>query len=175
MLWWLLLKGPVSHTFVLFTCENLASIFYSRPVETKKKITVKLLKIKHTFRNRAYSKIIFHLHNLSTAPWRVFNNMTGDPNETCIVTLWELALYSAANDTRPQMILRPEMILKLDLKWSQTVNDPRCGPQMIPPERDEWHGVWSPGFFLNFCIYLFIYLFICLLIYIFIYLFSSTM
>ena len=62
------------------------------------------------------NKIIFHLHNLSTAPWRVFNNMTGDPNEACIVTLSELALYSAANDTRRQRIPRPAMILKLDVK-----------------------------------------------------------
>ena len=34
-------------------------MFYSEPVETKKKITVKLLKIvKHSFRNTAYSKTI---------------------------------------------------------------------------------------------------------------------
>ena len=31
--------------------------------------------------------------------------------------------YSAANDLRPQMIPRPEMILKLDHKWSRTVNE----------------------------------------------------
>jgi len=44
---------------------------------------------------------MFHLHNLSTAPRQVFNNMTGDPNKAFIVTLSELALYSAANDPRP--------------------------------------------------------------------------
>ena len=44
------------------------------------------------------------------------------------------------------------MIPKLDRKWSRTENDPRCGPQMIPPENEEWHGVWFPGFFL-FIIY----------------------
>ena len=62
------------------------------------------------------NKIIFHLHNLSTAPRRVFNNMTGDTNEASIVTLSELALYSAANDSRPQMIPRPEMIPDVDHK-----------------------------------------------------------
>jgi len=35
-------------------------------------------------------------------------------------------MYSAANDPRPQMITRPEMIPKLDRKWSPTwtANDP---------------------------------------------------
>ena len=37
---------------------------------------------------------------------------------------------------------------------SGTLNDPRCGPQMILPEIDEWHGVWFPGFF---SIFVFIY------------------
>ena len=33
----LVLKGPLSATpLFLFTCENLAIIFYSEPVETKK-------------------------------------------------------------------------------------------------------------------------------------------
>ena len=41
-------------------------------------------------------------------------------------------LYSAANDPRPQMIARPEMIPTLDRKLSRTANDPRYGPQMIP-------------------------------------------
>ena len=26
-----------------------------------------------------------------------------------------------------------------------TANDPRCGPQMIPPENGQWHGVCSSG------------------------------
>ena len=64
-------------------------------------------------------------------------------------------LYSAANDPRLQMIPRPEMIPKLDRKGSRTSNNPRCGPQMIPPENDEWQGVWFPRMFFNFCIYLF--------------------
>ena len=39
----------------------------------------------------------------------------------------KLLLYSAANDPRPQMIPRPEMMPKLDRKWSPkwTANDPR--------------------------------------------------
>ena len=49
-------------------------------------------------------------------------------------------------------------------KWSptandpQTGNDPRIGPQMIPAENEEWHGVWFPGFF-------FIFYFIFIVIY----------
>ena len=60
--------------------------------------------------------------------------------------------------TAPQMIPRSEMIPKLDRKWSRTANDPRCGPQMIPPENEEWHGVWFPGFF-YLLFYFYIYLF----------------
>ena len=33
-------------------------------------------------------------------------------------------LYSTANDTQPQMIPRPQMIPKMDCKWSSTANDP---------------------------------------------------
>ena len=83
--------------------------------------------------------------------------------------LWLLLVYFIVKCTAPQMIPRSEMIPKLDRKWSRTANDPRCGPQMIPPEKDKWHGVWFRGFFLKFC-YFFIYLFI----YLFSHLFSST-
>ena len=34
-------------------------------------------------------------------------------------------------------------------------NDPRCGPQMIPLEMGEWHGVLFPAVF--FFIFVFIY------------------
>ena len=68
------------------------------------------------------------------------------------------ALYSAANDPRPQMIPRPEIIPKLNRKWSRTANDPRCGPLMIPSENEEWHGVWFPG--LSIFYFLLLYLFI---------------
>ena len=57
------------------------------------------------------------------------------------------------------MIPGPEMIPKLDRKWSRTANDPRCGPQMIPPEIENGIEFGFPDFF-SFCIYLFIYLFI---------------
>ena len=63
-------------------------------------------------------------------------------------------MYSAANDPRPQMIPRTEIIPKLD-QVILNCNDPRCGPQMIPPEKDKWHGVWFRGSF--FLIFLFIY------------------
>ena len=33
-------------------------------------------------------------------------------------------LYSTANDPQPQMILRPQMIPKMDRKWSSTASDP---------------------------------------------------
>ena len=43
--------------------------------------------------------------------------------------------------TAPQTILDRKW--PSDRKWSGTANDHRCGPQMIPPENEEWHGVCS--------------------------------
>ena len=36
------------------------------------------------------------------------------------------------------MIPRPQMIPKMDLKWSSTARDPQSRPQMIPKEKQEW-------------------------------------
>ena len=47
--------------------------------------------------------------------------------------LW--VLYSTANDPQRQMIPRPQMIPKMDRKWSSTANDPQSWPQMIPKEK----------------------------------------
>ena len=44
-------------------------------------------------------------------------------------------LYSNANDRQPQMIPRPQMIPKIDRKWSSTASDPQSRPQMIPKEK----------------------------------------
>ena len=55
------------------------------------------------------------------------------------------------------MIPRPEMIPKLDRKWSRTSNDPRCGPQMIPPEKENGMEFGFPDFLIFVFIYLFIY------------------
>ena len=49
-----------------------------------------------------------------------------------------------------QVCATPQMIPKLDRKWSRTANDPRCWPQMIKPENEEWHGVCSSGRGFNF-------------------------
>ena len=38
-------------------------------------------------------------------------------------------LYSTANDRQPQMIP------KIDRKWSSTASDPQSRPQMIPKEK----------------------------------------
>ena len=66
--------------------------------------------------------------------------------------LLDMVLYSAANDPRPQMIPRPEMILKLDRKWSPmwTTNDPAGKRGMA------WSVVFR-GFFLFFNFVMFIY------------------
>ena len=40
-------------------------------------------------------------------------------------------LYSTANDPQPQLIPRPQMIPKMDRKWSSTASDPQSRPQMI--------------------------------------------
>ena len=68
------------------------------------------------------------------------------------------SLYNAANDPWPQMIPRPEMISKLERKWSRTKNDPRCGPQMIPPENENGMEFGFLDFF-YFLFYFYIYLF----------------
>ena len=52
----------------------------------------------------------------------------------------ERGMYSAANDPETANDPRPEMIPKLDRKWSPTANDPQTGPQMIPVKREEWRG-----------------------------------
>ena len=44
-------------------------------------------------------------------------------------------LYSTANDPQPQLIPRPQMIPKMDRKWSSTASDPQSRPQMIPKEK----------------------------------------
>ena len=46
-------------------------------------------------------------------------------------------MYGSANDPKPQMIP------KLDRKWSRTGNDPHIGPQVIPIKNKEWHGFIS--------------------------------
>ena len=49
-----------------------------------------------------------------------------------------LGLYGSANDRRTANDPGPQMIPKLDRKWSRTGNDPQIGPQMIPDRK------WSP-------------------------------
>ena len=39
------------------------------------------------------------------------------------------------------MIPRPQMIPKMDRKWSSTASDPQSRPQMIPKEKLEWLGL----------------------------------
>ena len=56
---------------------------------------------------------------------------------TCLMSLVYKVVYSAANDPRPQMILRPEMIPIL--------------------ENNEWHGFWFLGFF--YCLFCSFFLF----------------
>ena len=44
-------------------------------------------------------------------------------------------LYITANDPRLQMIP------KMDRKWSSTINEPQCRPEMIPNGKLEWLGL----------------------------------
>ena len=66
--------------------------------------------------------------------------------------LSNMVQYSAANDPRPQMIPIPEMIPKLDRKWSRTANDPSDPRRKV--RNDMEFG------FLDFSIFYFIFLFI---------------
>ena len=86
--------------------------------------------------------------------------MTGDTNEASIVTLSELALYSAASDP-------------------QTGNDPKIGPQMIPNRKRStmWtasdpagKGRMAWSLVSRICFLIFVYVYIPLIIF-----FSSTM
>ena len=55
-------------------------------------------------------------------------------------------LYSTGNDPQPQMIPRPQMILKMDRKWSSTASDPQKWPQMIPWKFEEWNGFYGTDY-----------------------------
>ena len=57
------------------------------------------------------------------------------------------------------MIPRPQMIPKLDRKWSRTANDPRCGPQMIPTEKIKGMEFGFPDFFLIFLFLIYVFIF----------------
>lgn len=68
-----------------------------------------------------------------------------------------LQLYNTINDQRPQMISR------MDLKWSSTVNDPRCRPQMIQKGKSECmasltHNIWTRKCVFRKCIVSAVYL-----------------
>ena len=44
-------------------------------------------------------------------------------------------MYESANDPRTANDPGPQMIPKLDRKWSRTASDPYIGPQMIPTKK----------------------------------------
>ena len=48
--------------------------------------------------------------------------------------------------TVPQMILRPQMISKMDHKWSLTASDPQSRPQMIPWKIEDGNGFYGTGY-----------------------------
>ena len=59
---------------------------------------------------------------------------------------WLTALYSTANDPQPQMIP------KMDRKWSSTASDPQSRPQMIPKEKKGWLGLKLADHWVDFII-----------------------
>ena len=48
--------------------------------------------------------------------------------------------------TVPQMIPRPQMIPKMDRKWSSTASDPQSWPQMIPWKLEEWNEFYGTDY-----------------------------
>ena len=50
------------------------------------------------------------------------------------------------------MTPRPQMIPKMDRKWSSTASDPQSRPQMIPKEKLEWLGLKFADHCVNFII-----------------------
>ena len=65
----------------------------------------------------------------------------------CYVTgTFKWVLYSTTNDPQPQMILRPQMIPKMDRKWSSTASDPLSRPQVIAWKLEEWNGFYGTDY-----------------------------
>ena len=67
--------------------------------------------------------------------FRVHVIMVNRGVSSSVTPLQVLVLYSTANDPQPQLIPRPQMIPKMDRKWSSTASDPQSRPQMIPKEK----------------------------------------
>ena len=44
------------------------------------------------------------------------------------------------------MTPRPQMIPKMDRKWSSTASDPLTRPQMIPWKLEEWNGFYGTDY-----------------------------
>ena len=104
------------------------------------------IRIKHLLQGVGHIK----LYSCSRAMLN-YSIITGGPSSQMSIPVHTVVqLYSASNDPRRQMIPRLELVLKLDCRWSRTANDPRCGPQIIPPENEESHGVCSSGQGFNF-------------------------
>ena len=81
----------------------------------------------------------------SSAPGRLINSSETSKTTNSAKKSYTRSKLDKRYCTAPQMIPRPEMIPKLNRKWSRTANDPRCGLQMIPSENEEWHGICSSG------------------------------
>ena len=66
---------------------------------------------------------------------------------TCAVEAPVTVNHNPLQDcTVPQMIPRPQMIPKMDRKWSSTASDPESRPQMIPWKLEEWNGFYGTDY-----------------------------
>ena len=55
-------------------------------------------------------------------------------------------LYSTANDPQRQMIPRPQMIPKMDRKWSSTASDPKVDRKWSREKLREWIGSYGTDY-----------------------------
>ena len=66
---------------------------------------------------------------------------------TCAVEVPVTVNHNPLQDcTVPQMIPRPQMIPKMDRKWSSTASDLQSRPQMIPWKLEEWNGFYGTDY-----------------------------
>ena len=56
------------------------------------------------------------------------------------------ALYSTASDPQQQMIPRPQMIPKMDRKWSSTASDPKVDHKWFREKLREWIGSYGTDY-----------------------------
>ena len=99
-------------------------------------------------------EIFFINHTFQLEMWHIWTTLNNYGKTTnfaekytrTVVTLSVLQLKAMLYCTVPQMTPRPQMIPKMDRKWSSTASDPQSWPQMIPWKLEEWNGFYGTDY-----------------------------